>query len=607
MYYTELVERSLSNRGNIIPVKDLKIFKRDYEAYISMFFYDDSIIKHIENKNSIADYSGPVIAKNIWIDFDSEDRSESLKDSAEFITRMNEYFKVPYEAHRIYFSGAKGFHIGLPSELMGIENYKSDDLHLKVKKFVGRISGGLKTVDMKVYNTTRLWRIPYSLNIKSGGYKILLKYKTILEKDIDYIWNLSEMCARINNTDIHKPEFNHELKELFFKNGIKEEHKIETVGSLTLFRIPENGERNDILFKQAFRLFSVEGLKTTEALDIMRRFFEITNATSGGGVSEAEFKNIINSAFKRANQLKEEKIIRIHTLDKFTRQVYDTVIKSDFVPTGLNGVDEDLNGGLKLGDLYPVIGKSGTKKSLLFQWISTNNAINNNVAVLYFSLEMSVREFFRRQFQIMFGRDINQEIKDGKISENDISSIESEMKEKLKDNFFYVDNTELGTKDFDDIIKDTERKSGKKIKLVIVDSMNSMQSVGNNEVFTAFENTKHLKSIAKSTNTAVILICHVTKDCPQHLRDTSLYARGGQKIVDNGDAHFCLSSIVDKEKSILIGEDRDIKYVPDKVFIRFFNKRESGNVIDNVMNLNDSLNFESDIGDPRRYELNYVG
>ena len=133
--------------------------------------------------------------------------------------------------------------------------------------------------------------------------------------------------------------------------------------------------------------------------------------------------------------------------------------------------------------------------------------------------------------------------------------------------------------------------------------MNAMKTVGGSEVMTAFENTKKLKELAKIKNVAVVMINHVTAACMLHIRDTSLFARGGQKIMDNCDAWFSISKCIDPDNSRLDGDNSDYIYLNDVIFMRFHNKRESGNTIDTIIRMDDNLSINLLNVNPKGYEV----
>lgn len=603
--YVELVEKSIANRGKIVPVSEINIDKRPYEAYTSLFTYNDAILTHIKKSSSMAKYEAPVAIRYVWIDFDDDSIDNAKRNVLRFLADINEKYDVNPEILHVYFSGNKGFHVGIPSEVIGIQGIYDKDMPLYINNFVKNLTSEIECVDYKIYNHTRLFRLPYSLNVKSNLYKIRLPINILSDSSSDEIMGYAADCVKMKVKHIN-PELNKKLSEYYIstkeKNGSEAIPIPQSENKTSVFRLPSAGGRNDLLHKQAVRLFNIKELKLNEVSDIMSLIYELLIEKNGNGFRHSEFINLMNSAYRYA-RLNNLGNIRMNTLENLIYRSYESIRNSDYVPTGFKVFDDDLGGGLKLQNVYSLIGKAGTKKSLLAQHISIHNAINYDNPIIYFNMEMSSSQIFKRVFKRILNRDIEKEIEEGLIEEDDLQESYNELNKSLKNNFYIVDNSNLSCKDFSSVIQQVEENRKQKVKLIIVDSMNCMETKGNSEVLTALENTKELKELAKSMKVAVLMINHVTAECPEHLRDSALYARGGQKIKDNNDAHFCLSKIIDRDSSNFNTEPKDYVYRKELVYVRYHNKRDSGETIDRVLELEDNLDFKEKQSDPKSFEV----
>ena len=67
-----------------------------------------------------------------------------------------------------------------------------------------------------------------------------------------------------------------------------------------------------------------------------------------------------------------------------------------------------------------------------------------------------------------------------------------------------------------------------------------------------------------------------------HIRDTSLFARGGQKIMDNCDAWFSISKCIDPDNSRLDGDNSDYIYLNDgeKMLFEAIHSRQKRTICD---------------------------
>lgn len=605
--YVELIEKDIKNRNHIVSLDKLNIKKSKHERYISHYRFGKDFADFVKKTKSVADFTGSVSIDNIWVDFDKEDDIEGArKETIKFLNILSGESGLAEDSFPTFFSGNKGFHVGISSKLIGLQDEYSDKIPYKVKKFIQLITKDIDCVDYSIYNKNRVIRLPYSINKKSGLYKIYIPYDILWGEPISNIIEYAKNCKKFKVK--RKPiVVNQNLLDIFSKATKNEvETKMSLNGDATsLFSIPQNGERNNKLFKQACKLFRCNELRTDEAYDIMNIMYHQTKVSSKNKMfSKREFNTLLDSAFKstKGNKLGD---IQIKAVDNLTFDIIDEIKNSKYIPTSVPLWDKDLDGGLIKGNVYSFIGKGGTKKSLLAMWIGLKNCMENELPVAYFNMEMSTSQSFIRAFRMLFNRDIKTEVQQGDIKEEEIERLSQDFRKALKNKFYLIDNNNLTPKDMYNVLDEIEDKYNNKIELVVADSMNSMATVGGSESFTAFEITKELKQLAKDKNCVVILINHVTKGPPKHVRDVSLYVRGGEKIIDNCDAYFCLSQVVDQDKSTLVGEDKDYIYMKDIIYARLVNKRESGNTIDTIMSLGEDLVPRDTDVNPKTCEINY--
>ena len=126
-------------------------------------------------------YIGGVIS-DLYVDLDcEEDPDRARKEAVALVkTLMNDY-RIPEENIEIAFSGMKGISISISYEVFNAEARADLPMIWKslIKHLVSKLN--LKTVDTKVYERRRLWRLLNSKHQKSGLYKIPLTF-TELEK-----------------------------------------------------------------------------------------------------------------------------------------------------------------------------------------------------------------------------------------------------------------------------------------------------------------------------------------------------------------------------------------------------------------------------------------
>ncbi|MEW6769978.1 MAG: hypothetical protein AB1330_01110 [Bacillota bacterium] len=111
---------------------------------------------------------------DFYADFDGVNFEHVREDVLTACAYMKAIFRIDYDDQIIYFSGKKGIHLVIPAVVLGIT--PTQDLHLTYKSLAAEISKVLKhrTLDLRVYDSRRLFRIPGSRHSSTGLYKIQL-------------------------------------------------------------------------------------------------------------------------------------------------------------------------------------------------------------------------------------------------------------------------------------------------------------------------------------------------------------------------------------------------------------------------------------------------
>ena len=184
-------------------------FKRD-ELFADKV---DSFIKDFNNTDvyySIYNYSDDNINEcylsgPLYLDFDINNLEENYKTIRREVYQTIRYFervwKIPSKLVKIYFSGYKGFHLIINNHLFGVNNYDSG-LNLKYKILAKLIQKecGLTTLDIKVYDRKRLFRMPNSINGKSGLYKVNISLETLMSSSLLDIQRIAQQPTVEENT-----------------------------------------------------------------------------------------------------------------------------------------------------------------------------------------------------------------------------------------------------------------------------------------------------------------------------------------------------------------------------------------------------------------------
>lgn len=179
----EYAQGDLNNRNHL--TEDIaEVIKNNptEQLYQSYFNHSSEIIEHWSKtknrngKNTVTGYKGVVEVSDIIIDIDLQHGETDLELSRERASKVLTRLQKEYGVNLIYvypnFSGSKGFHIRIPSELFG-EFEPSAELPNIVKEIAKEIAGDI-VIDESVFKTTGLMRVPNTRNTKSGLFAIPL-------------------------------------------------------------------------------------------------------------------------------------------------------------------------------------------------------------------------------------------------------------------------------------------------------------------------------------------------------------------------------------------------------------------------------------------------
>ena len=192
----------------------------------------EDIFSTIQRYSSSTIYNGEPSYMPIYFDIDNSNMEIAFNDTKVIYNFFTNVLKVPNEFIDIWFSGSKGFHIEVHPKLFGITPRVGLNLVLKeialdmINKF------GLESIDYKtIYSYRRQWRIPFSINSKTGLRKTLLQFDTLntIDEVLEYVHNhqhISEEMETYKNKLVNRtPYENKELKNWFNEYSKKVEEK----------------------------------------------------------------------------------------------------------------------------------------------------------------------------------------------------------------------------------------------------------------------------------------------------------------------------------------------------------------------------------------------
>lgn len=250
---------------------------------------------------------------------------------------------------------------------------------------------------------------------------------------------------------------------------------------------------------------------------------------------------------------------------------------------------------------YGMVGMPRTYKSVLATHLVTQNA-KNDIPCLYLSGEMSRGQMFERLSIKECG--INWKISPYKERLGDATFIAGvgEMIDKtFKKNLFIVTLKDFNRENIVATVNKIEIKTGKKIKLIVLDGLSEMDWLGREEIQAAIFNCREAKEIAKETGCAVIGLMHTSGRLEKYYRNTSAWVRGANKTIASMDGIFMNSLIVHPETNNL--QNDDIIYYQDKFFLRFEDKRGNAGTLDSIVSVDDRMRLSYLDSDTNKYEI----
>lgn len=151
------------------------------ELYLSTYAFTQNFRAYVDSKNgSTAGYHGPAYAPLIWFDVDREaedsdgklnpDLDSALVDTQNLVACLMN-LGVPEEYLFIFFSGQKGFHVGVPTSLFAAV---PSDSFVDITGIVCRALARRANckIDPAIYTPLQPLRAPNSWHRKGGLYKV---------------------------------------------------------------------------------------------------------------------------------------------------------------------------------------------------------------------------------------------------------------------------------------------------------------------------------------------------------------------------------------------------------------------------------------------------
>jgi hypothetical protein len=156
--------------------------KVNSEAYLSAFQFGPGFAEQLKQTGSVKGYSGSCWSPWIWWDVDRKDDLERARiDAGRLAVAVSERFAIDDDDLLAFYSGSKGFHLGMSTHFMPLA-LPSPDFHRIARRFAENVAvvAGV-VIDTGVYDAVRCFRAPNSRHPKTGLHKRRVPVDSLLK------------------------------------------------------------------------------------------------------------------------------------------------------------------------------------------------------------------------------------------------------------------------------------------------------------------------------------------------------------------------------------------------------------------------------------------
>lgn len=159
-------------------------------AYLSAYQFPAEFETYLTTTGSTKGYSGVCWSSWLWFDVDSKtDPDLALEYTRRLIEFLGDRYTLADEL-LVWFSGFKGYHVGLPTSLWMPE--ASADFASACRQFAEMVAmqAGI-VIDQSIYDRVRLFRAPNSRHGKTGRFKRFLTLDELFYFGVEQIQTLA--------------------------------------------------------------------------------------------------------------------------------------------------------------------------------------------------------------------------------------------------------------------------------------------------------------------------------------------------------------------------------------------------------------------------------
>ena len=149
------------------------------ECYLSAFRFGDDFATYLNATGSTKGYTGATWSAWLWFDIDRDELDDATNDARRLAAHLLNRFSMVGDELFLFYSGGKGFHVGLPTALWSA--CPAIRFHGYCRRFAETIAESASVViDSGVYDRVRAFRAPNSRHQKTGRHKRFLRFDELM-------------------------------------------------------------------------------------------------------------------------------------------------------------------------------------------------------------------------------------------------------------------------------------------------------------------------------------------------------------------------------------------------------------------------------------------
>lgn len=280
--------------------------KIDDQGFLSPFQYGDDfrgrVVEPVSMRLDVRGFDGVTWSRFLWFDIDDADLERALSRCRLLVSLLLERYDLDDGDLLVFFSGGKGFHVGLPTGLWLPEPTNRFARCCRSMAETLAASAGID-VDPVVYQTVQPLRAPNSRHAKTGRYKRLV---TLDELERFTAEAIKQRAAEPLPFEVPEPPSRHERAVEDWKAAeLAVSQQAEATRHVDANRIglnrstldfirdgAEAGDRHRLLYSAAANLFDF-GCSLTLASALL------TESALDSGLSPNELRRCIENAHER--------------------------------------------------------------------------------------------------------------------------------------------------------------------------------------------------------------------------------------------------------------------------------------------------------------------